>query len=139
MIRMLLFFFLLSLAAFSDGKKRIVPDQIPLAMLLVSLCPPEEPHLFGIAACLPLFLAGVTAGGVGGGDVKLVGACGVVLGFSQAFAGLLAALCLMLFYHAVVTGLRKIRKKERKTGKGQAYPLVPFLLLGMLISIGMGG
>lgn len=125
---MLLFFFLLSLAAFSDGKKHIVPDRIPLAMLLVSLCPPEGPHLFGIAACLPLFLAGVTAGGVGGGDVKLVGVCGVVLGFSQAFAGLLAALCLMLFYHVAMTGFGKIQKKKLKTGKGQAYPLVPFLV-----------
>lgn len=122
-----------------DKKKRIVPDRIPLAMLLVSLCPPEGPHLWGTAACLPLFLAGVTAGGVGGGDVKLVGACGAVLGFRQTFAGLLAALCIMLFYHAAMTGLRKIRKKERETGKGQAYPLVPFLWFGMLISIGMGG
>lgn len=89
----------------------------------------------GMAACLPLFLAGMTVGGVGGGDVKLVGACGMVLGFWQAFTGLLAALCLLLIYHLVVTGVGKIQKKKLKIGKEQAYPLVPFLLLGVLIGV----
>ena len=33
----------------------------------------------------------------------------------------------------------KIIKKKSKTGKEQAYPLVPFLWIGMLLGIGIGG
>lgn len=41
------------------------------------------------------------------------------------------------FYPARM-GLRKMRKKEQKTGKGQAYLLVPFSLPGMIMGICIG-
>lgn len=138
-VRLGLFFAALSLAAVLDIRKRIVPDWIPCLMAGISLIPPGQPDFLGMLACLPLLIAGITAGGIGGGDVKLTAACGMVLGFAGTFTGLLAALCLLLVWHGVCAGAGKIIKNETKTGKEQAYPLVPFLWIGMFLSIGIGG
>lgn len=77
----------------------------------------------------------ITVGGIGGGDIKLTGACGLVLGFERTLAGLLMALSFLLLFHAVRQCVRKIRKANCVAEKEQAYPLVPFLLLGMVISV----
>ncbi len=126
----------LSLAAVFDIRKRIIPDWIPLVTAGVSLIPPDSVHLWGILAALPLLLAAMAAGGVGGGDIKLTGACGMVRGFMETFQGLFIALCLLVLFHMA----RQIlgNKKDRE-GKEQAYPLVPFLVIGMFISVRIGG
>ena len=120
MIRLLFFFMTLFSAAVIDLQKRIVPNWMVCLVALISIVPPGRPCLMGILAALPLFLAGITIGGIGGGDVKLVGACGLVLGLYQTVIGLVGT---------VTSG-----RKEK-----QAYPLVPFLLLGMFISVLTGG
>lgn len=135
MIRPALFFMLLSLAAISDMRTRIIPDWMPFMLAGISLIPPDKVHLTGLLAALPLLIAGVTAGGIGGGDIKLAGACGLVLGFERTLAGLIIALCLLLLYHGIGQCIRKIGKEKCEAGKEQAYPLVPFLLLGMLLGI----
>ena len=99
-IRSALFFMILSLAAVSDMRKRIIPDWMPLVMAGISLIPPGTVHLTGLLAALPLFVAGMTAGGIGGGDIKLAGACGLVLGFERTLAGLIMALFLLIMFHA---------------------------------------
>ena len=58
MIRTALFFMLLSLAAVSDMRKRIVPDWMSFMMAGISLIPPGTVHLPGLLAALPLFVAG---------------------------------------------------------------------------------
>lgn len=139
MIRTALFFMLLSLAAVSDMRKRIVPDWMSFMMAGISLIPPGTVHLPGLLAALPLFVAGITAGGIGGGDIKLAGACGLVMGFERTLAGLIMALCILVLYHGAGQCVRKMRKNKWEAGKELAYPLVPFLLLGMFISIRIGG
>ena len=139
MIRLALFFLVLSFAAVSDIRKRIIPDWMPIVMAGVSLFPPEPVYLTGLFVALPLFIAGITVGGIGGGDIKLTGACRLVLGFERTIAGLLIALCFLLLFHAARQCIRKIRKVNCVAEKEQAYPLVPFLLLGMFISIQIGG
>lgn len=133
LIRPALFFMVLSLAAVSDIRTRSIPDWMPLMIAGISLIPPQPVYLTGLLAALPLLIAGVTAGGIGGGDIKLAGACGLVLGFERTLAGLIMALCLLLLYHGIGQCIRKIRKEKCEAGKEQAYPLVPFLLLGMLL------
>lgn len=139
MIRLTLFFLLLSLAAVADIRKRIIPDWIPLFIAGVSLIPPEPVYLSGLLVALPLLIAGITAGGIGGGDIKLTGACGLVLGFERTLVGLLMALSFLLIFHAAGQCVRKIRKINCEAVREQAYPLVPFLLFGMLISVQIGG
>ena len=72
MIRLLFFFMALFSAAVIDLQKRIVPNWMVCLVALISIVPPGRPCLMGILAALPLFLAGITIGGIGGGDVKLV-------------------------------------------------------------------
>lgn len=59
----------------------------------------------------------------------------MVLGFERTLAGLLMALSFLLLFHAVRQCVRKIRKANCVAEKEQAYPLVPFLLPGMVISV----
>jgi len=76
---------------------------------------------------------------IGGGDIKLTGACGLVLGFERTLSGLLMALMFLLLFHWAGQCIRKCKKINCGVGKEQAYPLVPFLLLGMLMSVRIGG
>lgn len=135
MVRLVVFFLALSLAAASDLRSRTIPDWMHFIIAVTSLIPPGQPCWRGMAACLPFLAAGIMAGGIGGGDVKLTAACGVVLGFRRAFAGMFLALCLLLVWHGACRTAEKIREKDTETGRGQVYPLVPFLWAGMLISI----
>ena len=73
-VRLISFFIVLVLAAVSDIRKREIPDGIPLLVTIVSLIPPESVQLSGLLVALPLLMIGVTAGGIGGGDIKLTGA-----------------------------------------------------------------
>ena len=133
--RQILFFLFLSLAAVSDLKSRNIPDWMPCLITVSGLLPPGQLHMAGLLVCLPLFIVGITAGGIGGGDIKLTAACGVVLGFDRAFTGLFLALFLLAVWHGMRLAAEKIRGKKRETGKGQAYPLVPFLWIGMLSGV----
>ena len=119
MIRLLFFFMALFSAAVIDLQKRIVPNWMVCLVALISIVPPGRPCLMGILAALPLFLAGM-------------GACGLVLGLYQTVIGLILALSLLILWHIV--GTVTSGRKEK-----QAYPLVPFLLLGMFISVLTGG
>lgn len=136
MIRPVLFFVVLSLAAVSDLRTRIIPDWMPIMIVGISFIQPEPVHLTGLLAALPLLIAGVTAGGIGGGDIKLAGACGLVLGFERTLAGLIMALCLLLGYHGISRCIRKNRKEKcGADNQKKSYPFVPFLLIGMVISV----
>lgn len=139
MVKIILFFIALSLAAVFDIRKREIPDWIPLLIAGISLIPPGGVRFNGLIVALPLLVVGITIGGIGGGDIKLMGACGLVLGVGQTFAGLIMGLVFLILFHAGRQGIRAIQKKNSIKGKEQAYPLVPFLLLGMLLSIRMGG
>lgn len=138
MIRLAFFFSALFLAAVMDMRTRTIPDWLVVLVALTSMLPPGQPNLLGVLAGLPLLLAGIIIGGIGGGDVKLMGACGLVLGAGHALMGLFLALCLLVLWHAAGNmGRKKNRKKQKETE--QAYPLVPFLFAGMLIGIWIGG
>ena len=110
MIRLALFFLVLFLAAVSDIRKRIIPDWMPFLIAGVSLIPSEPVYLTGLFVALPLLIAGITVGGIGGGDIKLTGACGLVLGFERTLAGLLMALMFLLLFHWAGQCIRKCKK-----------------------------
>lgn len=111
MIRLALFFLVLFLAAVFDIRKRIIPDWMPFLIAGVSLIPSEPVYLTGLFVALPLLIAGITVGGIGGGDIKLTGACGLVLGFERTLAGLLMALMFLLLFHWAGQCIRKCKNK----------------------------
>lgn len=74
-----------------------------------------------------LLLAILSKGGIGGGDIKLMGVLGLVLGFQGAFYTLMIASVFGLI--AAITGLL-MKKFTRKT----AIPFGPYLALGAILT-----
>ena len=66
--------------------------------------------------------------GLGGGDIKLMAASGLYLGLERVFPALLYGSLL-----AAVTGLLLVALK--KIGMKDAIPLIPFLYVGILLSM----
>lgn len=120
-------FLLLLLAALSDVKSRIVSDRFSVLILLLSLIPPKPFQVSGLFCCLPFLLAAVTSGGIGGADIKIMSVSGLILGLKGGIAAMIIGLAGMLLFHGgnVIAG----RLKDRKVGN--AYPLVPFLAIGI--------
>ena len=122
MIQAVLFAALLLAAAWIDHRKHIIPDILNLGIALSALLCFRPANLWGLLAAVP-FLVAAMGGGMGGGDVKMVSACGLVLGFWDAMFGCLIGLFLMLCSCLVVSG--GLRGKE-------ARPMAPFLSAGFL-------
>jgi len=119
---------LLGAASAWDINKRIIPDGICLGVALTGLLTFEPIRLFGILAAVPLLLAALIRDGMGGGDIKLVAAAGLVLGLPKSMAAIILGLTVLLVFHAI----RYILQKPRGRDVPKAYPLAPFLSLGCL-------
>ncbi len=122
LMQTVLFAVLLLAAAWIDYRKHIIPDILNLGIALSALLCFRPANLWGLLAAVP-FLVAAMGGGMGGGDVKMVSACGLVLGFWDAMFGCLIGLFLMLCSCLVVSG--GLRGKE-------ARPMAPFLSAGFL-------
>ena len=109
-------------AAVRDARVRTIPNAFCVCVLACCLVPPVRFCPLGILAALPLFAAGMTCGGIGGGDIKLILALGAVLGLWTTIYATVIAMALLVAFH----GLRRAFGRE-----GASYPLVPFLFAGM--------
>lgn len=121
-IQALLFTVLLLCAGWIDHRKRIIPDVLNLGIALSAFfcfCPG---NFWGVLTAIP-FLVAAMGEKMGGGDVKLVAACGLVLGLSDALFGCIAGLALMVCFCLVTPG-----GLQRKKG----WPMAPFLSAGFL-------
>lgn len=123
-----LFLSLLSVSSITDIRKREIPNQICVAIALTGLFSFTPVTLLGILAALPFLIAGIFCGGIGGGDIKLTAAAGVVLGLMGAMAGTVLGLSAMLIFHV----LRKTFRQPSEIKMKESYPLAPFLSLGFL-------
>lgn len=84
------------------------------------------------AASLPMFLiALISGGGMGGGDIKLMAAAGLFLGWSNILTAFFIA-CLV----AGFTGLVLILTKKK--GRKDKIPFGPFLAFGILLTMFYG-
>ena len=129
-VQAVLFFCLMGCAVYIDIKKREIPRTIWSSVALISLINFNAVHLFGILAALPLlFAAMMSPSGIGGGDIKLVAAVGLAIGFWKALIGMAIGLSLVIIFHGAVKLICRILSKEY--GR-RAYPLAPFLALGYI-------
>lgn len=89
-------------------------------------------HLLGILAALPLLIIAVwiAPNRLGGGDIKLVAATGLVLGLQETNFALIVGLSLQILVFAIVLILRKMKKQEVRD---LSLPLAPCLSLGFLV------
>jgi leader peptidase (prepilin peptidase)/N-methyltransferase len=130
-----IFFTLLFLASVFDIRKRIIPDIVCLLIALTGLIGFEPVKLFGILTTLPLLLAALIWGGMGGGDIKLMAASGIVLGFQRGLAAIVIGLTALLLFYFSYSIVQRLRKRERQ----KAFPLAPFLSVGCIAAYFMNG
>ena len=122
LIQTVLLAVLLLAAAWIDYREHIIPDILNLWIALSALLCFRPANLWGLLAVIP-FLAAAMGGRMGGGDVKMVAACGLVLGLGDTMFGCIIGLFLMLCFCLVLPG--GLRRKE-------ARPMAPFLSAGFL-------
>ena len=122
------FIALLAAASFWDIRQRIIPDTLCLGIALAGFLVFRSANLWGIFAALPFLLAALIWGGTGGGDIKLMAAAGLVLGFNKGMAALIVGLSGLLLFHGALVIIQKLRGRTVP----KAYPLAPFLTLGCL-------
>lgn len=132
-----IFLVLLAFIAYADLKAMQIPDLYILLIFLTRLlsvrCFPEISFAqagFGLlSVSLPMFLiTWIFPGSFGGGDIKLMAACGFFLGGNS---------CVLAFIIAIFTSaiycfcLLFFQKKNRKS----EFAFGPFLCLGAAISL----
>lgn len=121
---------LLCTASVTDLTKRIVPNWICAVIAALSIPGFVPEKLPGVFIALPFLLAAVFFGGMGGGDIKLMAACGLVLGLSKGILAAMAGLSLLLLYVSIYRIVCKAQRREAK----KAFPLAPFLSAGCLLA-----
>ena len=134
-IQAALFITLLAIASVTDVNERVISNNMCALIALTGLIGFSPVKLFGILAALPLFIAAVCKeGSIGGGDIKMAAASGVVLGFGGGIAGLTIGLAAMLIFFAGGKAISMIRKKKDNDNKGikATLPMAPFLSFGFI-------
>jgi leader peptidase (prepilin peptidase)/N-methyltransferase len=132
-LQTVLFSFLLMTASVWDFRKRIIPDSICILIVLTGLIDFSPVKLLGILAALPLLIAALCKpGSIGGGDIKLTAAAGVVLGFWGCMTGLILGLMASLVFYLIAQAIRRLRKLEPQKASQASLPMGPFLSLGFL-------
>ena len=129
---------LLTYAAITDCKKREIPDALCLGVSFLSLLDFHLGNLLGLGIALILWLAAVyiAPDKLGGGDIKLCAAVGIVIGFTATTYGII-----MGFGIVSLVWLAMLLFKTKQEVEKYSLPLAPFLGLGFLITyfIEIGG
>ncbi|MCD8509094.1 MAG: prepilin peptidase [Bacillus sp. (in: Bacteria)] len=127
---------LLHIITVSDITTMLIPDKILLVFLpifiitrIISPLTPWWDSVLGAAAgfTILLIIALVSKGGMGGGDIKLFGVLGIILGLT----GTLLTLFIASFIGAIF-GIIGILLKKLQRGKPMAFG--PFIAISALIS-----
>ena len=129
---------------FTDLETRIVPDSLQIALLMLGVAAiffdrvAWYDHLIGAAAfgllfwLVAFFFERVTGKeALGGGDIKLAIAAGMLLGWQKMLAAMVIA---TVFGSIILVLLQKIRRNDR----GTEYPFVPFMATGIALMLFFG-
>lgn len=127
-IQAVFFVALLLTASVFDLKKRIIPDSINLAIVVTAMWNFTPVNLLGIFSALPFLISAIFMGGMGGGDIKFMAACGLVLGLNGGIQATIIGLLSMLLYAGIYNTIQKLRKSEGE----RSFPLAPFLSIGCI-------
>jgi prepilin signal peptidase PulO-like enzyme (type II secretory pathway) len=127
---------LLVLIARHDAKTSLIPDRYNFALAVLALfswltpmgISPADGIIGSLAVSFPMLLLSlIRFGSVGGGDIKLMAAAGLLLGWQKvliaASAGIMGAGC----YAVVLLASRKAGMKDR-------FAFGPFLCLGITLA-----
>ncbi|HKM33825.1 MAG TPA: A24 family peptidase [Lachnospiraceae bacterium] len=130
-LQAVLFVCLLAGAVWQDLQKREIPPFIWSLIACISFLDFRPSHLMGILAAVPLLVIAtwIAPNRLGGGDIKLVAATGLVLGLQATNFAVIVGLSLQILVFAVFSFIHKIKKQERKE---LSMPLAPCLSLGFI-------
>lgn len=124
-----LFIALLLAASILDCRTRLIPNTLCALIGAAGLLQFSPARLPGVLAALPLLIAAMgKPGSMGGGDIKLTAAAGLVLGLGGGLAGLFLGLALALMFHGALRVRARLCRKARTLPA--SLPLAPFLSLG---------
>jgi leader peptidase (prepilin peptidase)/N-methyltransferase len=130
MLKSAFFILILLHGAIIDVKTKTIPDYIPLTIIISGFIGIElSSSLLGlILVPLPYFImAIIKENSMGGGDIKLMGACGFYLGLSAGTLGSIIGLFLAVIIHSSYTTITK-------KNMDKSIPLAPYLGTGCLIA-----
>lgn len=128
---------ILAAAALQDRKTRKIPDRLVLSLGLCGLFSiPFYPEITLMERmtgvfCVSLLLVGITVlapGSFGGGDIKLMAAGGIFLGWKHNADAFIIALMLAGIYCVIMLLLGKVGRKSK-------VAFGPFLCIGIMIEV----
>lgn len=128
-VQAVLFLVLLFAVSVWDIKHREIPDSLQAAIAMTAFLDFSPADLAGILTALPYLLAALAAPeteGIGGGDIKLAAAAGIVLGLPAGLAASAIGLSGFIVYGLVCSAMKR---SSGNAGKA-AYPVGPFLAAG---------
>ena len=131
-IQAVLFLLLLIAASVWDISKRRIPDGLQVGIAALSLLQFQPQHLLGILTAIPyltIALCCQNGKGIGGGDVKLAGSLGLVLGLSGGLFASVIGLTGFVLFGMGFQMYRRYRKKEEQA----PLPVGPFLAVGAAV------
>ena len=120
-----LFTTILLFASIYDLKTHTIPDYVHLLILMAGLVnfAPIPALLGALLVPLPFFIAALCkSGSIGGGDIKLMAACGFLLGVTAGYTALLLGLLMAALFNAAFNHEKK------------PVALAPYLAFGCLMA-----
>lgn len=132
LIQAIAFVSLMVYATVWDIKRREIPPLVWVMIIFIAFLDFHVIRLLGILATVPLVIIAVwiAPNRLGGGDIKLVGATGLLLGLQATNFAMIIGLILQIIIFLVMVCIKKMKKQEFK---GIAYPLAPCLAVGFLV------
>ena len=125
-IQAALFLFLLLAVSICDLKWREIPDRLQLSIAALTFLCFSPGNLTGVFGALPYLVVALffpRMEGMGGGDIKLAAATGVVLGLPASLAASLLGLLAFILYGVTYTFMKRIQGQKEKI----SFPVGPFL------------
>ena len=125
-VQAVFFFSLLIAVSAWDLRYRIIPDRFQAGIALLSFLNFAPRQLFGALGAVPYLIVALFCkreGGMGGGDIKLAGATGLVLGLPASLTASCLGLTGFVMYGCMVCLWNRFKGKRDK----EAFPVGPFL------------
>lgn len=122
-------------ASYFDYRFRLIPDWVHVLLLVIGLIDfnYSKAILGLVLSPLPFLIMALTQkGSIGGGDIKLIGSIGFVLGYYEtSIATIIATILAVLFCSLYYFGKGNFRN--------QSFPFAPFIQIGLTIVMVIGG
>ncbi len=136
----ILFLILLFAVSVWDIRYRKIPDILQAGIAALAFLNFSPGHLAGILCMVPYLAVALCCGrddGIGGGDVKLAGSTGLVLGLPAALTASIIGLSGFILFGTTIL----LWKRIHGTRACFSFPLGPFLAMGCICAyfMKMGG